>query len=94
MKDIHKFSYLEALIVVHNNMMVELATNKLNVRMLTEQSLVSPAGNMQLEQNLLHFKTLVGKITQSIQQLSKMIQEEEGIEKRFKNDVVDKEGKN
>ena len=79
-----KLSYLEALIVVHNNMLVELVNNKLNVYMLNEQSIINPAVNPQLEQNLLHYKNIVGKILESIKVLTKMIDDETEVERKFK----------
>ena len=79
-----KLSYLEALIIVHNNMLVELVNNKLNVYMLNEQSIINPTVNPQLEQNLLYYKNIVGKVLRSIKVLTKMIEDEIEVERKFK----------
>ena len=79
-----KFSYLEALIVVHNNMLVELVNNKLNVHILNNQSITNPTVNPQLEQNLLHFRGIVSKVLESIKILTKMIDDEMDAERKFK----------
>lgn len=84
MEKVKKLSYLEALIIVHNNMLVELVNNKLNVYMLNEQSIINPTVNPQLEQNLLHYKNIVGKVLESIKVLTKMIEDEIEVERKFK----------
>lgn len=94
MKDVNKFSYLEALIATHNDLMIQLATQKLNVRVLTQKSIMTPTGNAQLEQNLLHFKGLVAKLTESIQVLTEMIREEEAVEKKYREKMEEKDMKN
>ena len=94
MKDVNKFSYLEALIATHNDLMIQLATKKLNVRVLTQKSIMTPTGNAQLEQNLLHFKGLVAKLTESIQVLTEMIREEEAVEKKYREKMEEKDMKN
>lgn len=77
MNPVKKLTYLEALIIAHNNMLLELANNKLNVHMLNEQSITNPVVNPQLEQNILHYKDLVVKIIMSIGALNEMIKKEE-----------------
>lgn len=77
MNPVKKLTYLEALIIAHNNMLLELANNKLNVHMLNEQSIINSVVNPQLEQNILHYKDLVVKIIISIGALNEMIKQEE-----------------
>ena len=94
MSETRKLSYLEALIAVHNNMLVELAVNRLNVRALGEQAIVNPISNGQLENNLTQFKNIVSRLVQSIQILTRMIEEEQKIEVTYEaKDKVTQEGK-
>lgn len=94
MSETRKLSYLEALTIVHNNMLVELAMNRLNIRALGEQSIVNPIPNGQLENNLAQFKNIVSRLLQSIQILTKMIEEEQKIENNYEaKDEVTQDGK-
>ena len=77
-----KLSYLEALTIVHNNLLVDLAANKLNVRVLGEQSVANPIPNTQVENNMVQFKNIVSRLLMSIQVLTTMIDEEQQIEQR------------
>ncbi len=52
--------------------------------MLNEQSIINPTVNPQLEQNLLHYKNIVGKVLESIKVLTKMIEDEIEEERKFK----------
>ena len=78
-----KLSYLEALTIVHNNLLVDLAANRLNVRVLGEQSVANPIPNTQVENNLVQFKNIVSRLVQSIQILTRMIEEEKNIETTY-----------